>query len=49
MCCRLWGRRESDTTEATQQRQQQQRVLCFVRLSQMEKRQILHDFIKCGI
>ena len=25
--CRLWGRTESDTTEATQQQQQQQRAL----------------------
>ena len=45
--CRLWGCTELDMTEATQQ--QQQRVLCFMRLSQAEKRQILQDFIKCGI
>ena len=25
--CRLWGRTESDTTEATQQQQQQQQLL----------------------
>ena len=27
--CRLWGRTESDTTEATQQQQQQQAVTYF--------------------
>ena len=26
--CRLWGRTESDTTEATQQQQQQQSYIC---------------------
>ena len=26
MGCRLWGRTESDTTEATQQQQQQQQI-----------------------
>ena len=25
--CRLWGRTESDTTEATQQQQQQQQLI----------------------
>ena len=27
MGCRLWGRTESDTTEATQQQQQQQHIV----------------------
>ena len=27
--CRLWGRTESDTTEATQQQQQRQQNVCF--------------------
>ena len=30
VCCRLWGRTESDTTEANQQQQQQQQGLCQV-------------------
>ena len=30
--CRLWGRMESDTTEATQQQQQQQPVLRSLQL-----------------
>ena len=29
--CRLWGRTESDTTEATQQQQQQRHILTVVR------------------
>ena len=28
--CRLWGRTESDTTEATQQQQQQQQLLTII-------------------
>ena len=33
MGCRLWGRTESDTTEATQQQQQQQQGRSIVGLS----------------
>ena len=31
--CRLWGRTESDTTEATQQQQEQQDIVSFSALS----------------
>ena len=34
--CRLWGRTESDTTEATQQQQQQQHTPCLWMLRRVE-------------
>ena len=36
MGCRLWGRTESDTTEATQQQQQQQQQCTFVRMAKIQ-------------
>ena len=34
--CRLWGRTESDTTEATQQQQQQQQQSCLTLSDSMD-------------